>query len=135
MRVMILAKSTPETENAVPNVEPGGESFNAMARFTKELTDAGVLLGAGRLQPSGRGARLRFERNRKRVIDGPFIEAKELVAGYWIWQVESLEGAIEWLKRAPFEDGQELEIRPIYDWDLPTTAASGTAHAALESRR
>jgi hypothetical protein len=135
MRVMILAKSTPETENAEPNAEPNAEGFQAMARFTQQLMDADILLGAGRLQPSGKGARLRFERNRRRVIDGPFIEAKELVAGYWIWQVGSLEEAIEWLKRAPFDDGQELEIRPIYDWDLPATAASGTADAPVESRR
>jgi hypothetical protein len=110
MRVMVLAKSTPETEN----IEHGDHGFEAMARFTEELVRAGVLLGADALQPSSRGARVRFEGPRRTVIDGPFTEAKELVAGYWLWQVRSLDEAIEWLKRAPFEDGAELEIRPIH---------------------
>jgi hypothetical protein len=113
MRVMILAKSTPETENAERN--PEGQGFEAMGRFTKELVDAGILLASDALQPSAKGARVRFEGKRRTVIDGPFMEAKELVAGFWIWQVGSLDEAIDWVKRAPFGDGQELEIRPILD--------------------
>lgn len=110
MRVIILAKSTPETENA----DHGQEGFEAMARFTEELVNAGVLLADGALQPSSKGARVRFEGSNRTVVDGPFTEAKELVAGYWIWQVRSLDEAIEWLKRAPMGGG-EFEIRPVFD--------------------
>ena len=112
MRVMILAKSTPETESAPPRQE----GWEAMARFSEELTNAGILLAADRLHPSSKGARVRFEGTNRTVIDGPFTEAKELVAGFWIWQVRSLDEAIEWLKRAPF-DGGEFEIRPVYEAD------------------
>ncbi len=110
MRVIVLAKSTPETENAQPR--QGG--WEAMARFTEELVNAGILLAADRLQPSSKAARVRFEGANRTVIDGPFTEAKELVAGFWLWQVRSLDEAIEWLKRAPFEGG-EFEIRPVYE--------------------
>jgi len=108
---MVLAKSTPETENA----ERDQTGFEAMGRFSEELVDAGILLAADALESSSKGARVRFEGTHRTVIDGPFTEAKELVAGFWIWQVRSLDEAIEWLKRAPFGDGQELEIRPIFD--------------------
>ena len=111
MRVMILAKTTPEGENAPPSQD----GWEPMARFSDELVKAGVLLASDRLQPSSNGARIRFEGTKRTVIDGPFTEAKELVAGFWIWQVRSLDEAIEWLKRAPFGDGQELEVRPIFD--------------------
>ncbi len=127
MRVMILAKSTPATENAGRNPE----GAQAMGRFHQELTDAGVLLAAGALQPSGKGVRVRFKGKDRHVMDGPFVESKELVAGYWIWQVASLDEAIEWLKRAPFGDGMELEVRPIFEPDeLPSVTsevATGTA--------
>jgi hypothetical protein len=114
MRVMILAKSTPDAEQAERG--HGGEGgFEAMGRFTKELVDAGVLLASDALQPSTKGARVRFAGKRRKVIDGPFTESKEIVAGYWIWKVRSLDEAIDWVKRAPFDDGQELEIRPIFD--------------------
>jgi hypothetical protein len=117
MRVMILAKSTPQTENA--GHDPDGAQ--AMGRFHQELVDAGILLAADALQPSGKGARVRFRGRDRHVIDGPFVESKELVAGYWIWQVASLDEAIEWVKRAPFADGQELEVRPIFEPDeLPS---------------
>ena len=110
MRVLILAKSTPESENA----PRGQEGFEAMARFTEELVNAGILLADGALQPSSNGARVRFEGSSRTVTDGPFTEAKELVAGYWIWQVRSLDEAIEWLKRAPMGGG-EFEIRPVFE--------------------
>lgn len=116
MRVMILAKTTPDAENAPPPPNPDG--FEAMGRFHDELTSAGVLLASGRLEPSTKAARLRFEREKRRVVDGPFVEAKEIVAGYWIWQVRSLDEAIEWLERAPFGEGTELEIRPIVEGDM-----------------
>lgn len=112
MRVMIFAKQTPETENETPN--PNG--YEAMAQFHEELASAGVLLASDRLEPSGKGARVRFERTQKTVVDGPFTESKELVAGFWIWQVRSLDEAIEWLKRAPFDEGMELEVRPIAEF-------------------
>jgi len=110
MRVMVLAKSTPETENA----ERDQTGFGAMGRFSEELVDAGILLAADALEASSKGARVRFEGTHRTVIDGPFTEAKELVAGFWIWQVRSLDEAIEWLKRAPFE-GTEVEIRQIFE--------------------
>ena len=112
MRVIILAKSSPETENMEP--KPDAEGIQAMTRFHDELAGAGVLLASGRLFPSSKGARVRFEGASQTVIDGPFSESKELVAGYWIWQVRSLDEAIEWLKRAPFGGG-EFEIRQVYE--------------------
>ena len=107
---MVLAKSNPEAEA----MEHDGDGMEAMGRFSEELVAAGVLLAAGRLHPSSKGARVRFEGSSRTVIDGPFTEAKELVAGYWIWQVRTLDEAIEWLKRAPF-DGGEFEIRQEYE--------------------
>ena len=100
-------------------MEPTRNAMEAMSRFSQELADAGVLLASDRLLPSSMGARIRFDGSSRLVIDGPFVEAKELVAGYWIWQVGSLDEAVEWLKRAPF-DGGEFEIRQIMDW--PTSA-------------
>jgi hypothetical protein len=111
MRVMIFAKSTPEREQQ-PH---GSEGMEDMARFTEELVAAGVLLGQGALEPSSKGTRVRFEGGRQSVIDGPFTESKELVAGYWLWQVRSLDEAVEWLKRAPFPEGMELELRPVME--------------------
>jgi hypothetical protein len=115
MRVMILAKTTPEAEAATaPSSDPA--TFEAIGRFHEELTNEGILLASGRLEPSSRGARVLFEREKRRVIDGPFVEAKEIVGGYWIWQVSSLDEALDWLKRAPF-DGGDFEVRPILDMD------------------
>ena len=112
MRVMIFAKSSPQTENAAPSAE----GWEPMAQFHRELADAGVLLGSERLQPSAKGVRVRFKGKDRHVMDGPFLESKELVAGYWLWQVDSLEEAVKWIKRAPFGDGTELEIRPIQEF-------------------
>lgn len=112
MRVLVLAKSSPESESRSAEHDP--HSMEAMGRFTEELVSAGVLLVSDALHPSSKGARVRFDGTSRTVIDGPFTEAKELVGGFWIWQVRSLDEAIEWLKRAPFEGG-EFEIRQIFD--------------------
>jgi hypothetical protein len=122
MRVMILAKSTPETESAERNAE--GQGFEAMGRFTKELVDAGILLASDALQPSAKGARVRFEGKRRTVIDGPFMEAKELVAGFWIWRrsmrrsigsserhsatARSWRFARSWMRRGSRPSGRDL---------------------------
>jgi len=113
VRVMILAKSSPESESKP--MDPTPAAMEAMGRFSQELADAGLLLASDRLLPSSMGARIRFDGSSRMVVDGPFVEAKELVAGYWIWQVSSLDEAISWLKRAPF-DGGEFEIRQIMEW-------------------
>jgi hypothetical protein len=86
-----------------------------MGKYNEELARAGVLLAAEGLHPSSRGKRVRFSGDQKTVIDGPFAETKELIAGYWIWQVRSTEEAVEWLKRAPFDGGAEVEIRPVFE--------------------
>jgi len=116
MRVMVFVKASAETE---AGVLPTEEEFAAMGRFNEELAKAGVLLAGDGLKPSSEGARVRFEGERRTVIDGPFTETKELVAGYWLWQVSSMEEAIEWAKRAPNPTGYEgeLEIRPVYEAD------------------
>jgi hypothetical protein len=114
MRVMVLVKGDPASE---AGDLPQEALVDAMTRFNEELANAGVLLAADGLHPSAKGARVRFEGTKRTVIDGPFAESKELVSGYWIWQVRSLDEAIEWLKRAPFDGGTEVEIRPIFESD------------------
>jgi hypothetical protein len=109
MRVLILAKEVERTEAAAP---PTPEAMAEYQKFNEELVKAGVVLGAGRLSPSSQGKRLRFDGKRRTVIDGPWAETKELVAGYWLWQVRSMDEALEWLKRAPY-DGGTFEIREI----------------------
>lgn len=118
MRVMIFAKSTAEAEQRPHDAD--AEGWQEMARFHQELEAAGVLVATGALTPSSEGVRVRFGNDETSVIDGPFTESKELVAGYWLWQVRSLEEAIEWLKRAPFRPGMELEVRPIVDMEMPS---------------
>jgi len=114
MRVMVIVKATSETEaGALP--DEGG--LTAMGTFNEDLVKAGVLLAGDGLQPSAGGVRVRFSGSERSVIDGPFSEAKELVAGYWIWQVRSMEEAVAWLKRAPFDGGAEVEIRPVFEAD------------------
>ncbi len=119
MRVMVLVKATPNSEAGMQpdRAEADRESFEAMGRFNEELVSAGVLLAADGLHPSSSGVRVRFNGGTRTVIDGPFTEAKELVAGYWIWQVRSMDEAVEWLKRAPFDGGAEVEIRRVYEPD------------------
>jgi hypothetical protein len=110
MRVMIFAKTAPEYEG---RAREGGESMEEMNRFHEDLTKAGVLLSSGSLAPSADGAKVRFKGSGLTVTDGPFTEAKELVAGYWLWQVRSMDEAVGWLKKAPFPEGMELELRPV----------------------
>ena len=113
MRVLILAKEGNQTEAATP---PRPEAMAEYQKFNEELVKAGVVIGSGRLSPSSQGKRVRFDGKKRSVIDGPFAETKELVAGYWLWQVRSMDEAIEWLKRAPY-DGGTFEIRevPMYE--------------------
>ena len=112
MRVMVLVKSTPETEQAA---SPSEQAIAEMLEFNEELVNAGVMVDGDGLAPSANGARVRWEKGDIRVIDGPFTESKELVAGYWVWEVKSLEEAIEYAKRIPNTEGEdwEVEIRPF----------------------
>ncbi|GAA1286626.1 YciI family protein [Pseudonocardia aurantiaca] len=114
MRVMVIMKYDGQTENAAV---PTPEYMEAMRSFNEELVKAGVLLAGEGLHPSEKGARVRFEAGGTSVIDGPFTEAKELVAGFWLWQVGSLEEGIEWLKRCPMPDDSpaEIEIRQVFE--------------------
>src|SRR6266513_1399415 len=111
MRFMVLVKANKDSE---AGVLPDEKIISTMGKFNDELVKAGVMLAGEGLQPSSKGARVRFEGNKKTVIDGPFAETKELVAGFWLWQVKSKAEAIEWLKRAPFQEG-EVEIRQIFE--------------------
>jgi hypothetical protein len=114
MRFMVLVPGSPESE---AGEMPGTEILEAMTRYNEELVKAGVMLAADGLQPTSKGAKVRFNGGERTVIDGPFTEAKELVAGYWIWECASREEAIEWLKRAPFDGGVEVELRQIFEAD------------------
>ena len=114
MRFMVMVRATAETE---AGVKPSEALLAAMAKYNEELVKAGVMLDGMGLQPSAKGARVRFNGKKRTVIDGPFAEAKELVAGYWMIQVKSLDEAIEWVKRCPNPmDGEsEIEIRQVYE--------------------
>ena len=111
MRFMVLVKADQDSE---AGVLPSQELLAEMGRFNEELVKAGVMLAGEGLQASSKGARVKFSGNKPTVIDGPFAETKELVAGFWLWQVRSKEEAIEWLKRAPFREG-EVEIRQVFE--------------------
>jgi hypothetical protein len=112
MRFMVLVKASKESE---AGILPSRELLTEMGRFNEELVKAGVMLAGEGLHPSSKGARVRFEGKKRTVIDGPFPETKELVAGYWVWRVESKKEAIDWLKRAPFDGGVEVELRQIFE--------------------
>jgi hypothetical protein len=111
MRFMVLVKADKESESGAL---PDEKILTAMGKFNEELVKAGVMLAMDGLRDSSKGARVKFSKGKKTVTDGPFAETKELVAGFWLWQVKSKEEAIEWLKRAPFED-TEVEIRQVYE--------------------
>ena len=112
MRVMVLVKASKASE---AGQMPGEQMLRDMGNFNEELVKAGVMLAGDGLHPTSRAKRVRFSGSKRTVIDGPFAETKELVAGYWLWQVKSMDEAVEWLKRAPFEDGDEVEIRPVFE--------------------
>jgi hypothetical protein len=112
MRVMVFVKANKDSE---AGVMPSTELLTAMGKFNEELVKAGVLLDANGLHASKKGKRVKFSGQQRTVIDGPFAETKELIAGYWLWQVKSIEEAVEWLKRAPFDGGIEVEIRPVFE--------------------
>ena len=117
MRVMVLIKATEESE---AGVMPSQELLTQMGNFNEELVKAGVMLAGDGLHPSSKGARVAFSGSERKVIDGPFAETKELLAGYWVWQVKSLDEAIEWVKRIPNPDDgteAEVEIRPVFEPD------------------
>jgi len=114
VRVMVLIKATPESE---AGEMPSEQLLTEMLQFNEELVKAGVMLAGEGLHPSSKGARVRFSGDERTVIDGPFAETKELLAGYWVWQVKSLDEAIEWVKRIPNPDGTdgEVEIRQVFE--------------------
>ena len=111
MRVMVLVKADKDSE---AGVLPSEQLLTDMGKFNEELIKAGVMLAGEGLHPSSKGKRVRFSGGKKTVIDGPFSETKELVAGFWLWQVKSMDEAVEWIKRAPFED-TEIELRPVFE--------------------
>ena len=114
MRFMVLVLGNPESE---AGEMPATEMLRTMTKYNEELVKAGVMLAGDGLHPTSKGAKVRFDGRERTVIDGPFTEAKEIVAGYWIWECASREEAIEWLKRAPFDGGVEIELRPIFETD------------------
>lgn len=114
MKVMVLVKANAESE---AGAMPSQQCLEAMGHYNEELVKAGIMLAGEGLHPSQRGARVRFDGGQRTVIDGPFAETKELIAGFWLWQVRSLEEAIEWLKRAPFDGGDEVELRPVFEME------------------
>ena len=113
MRVMVIVKATKESE---AGVLPSAELLTAMGKYNEELIKAGVMLAGEGLHPSSKGKRVRFSGANRTVVDGPFAETKELVAGFWLWQVKSIEEAVEWAKRCPnpMNEDSDLEIRPVF---------------------
>src|SRR5690242_16999071 len=117
MRVMVIVKASKESE---AGIMPSQELFTEMGKFNEELVKAGIMLEAAGLQPSSKGKRVKFSGGKRIVTDGPFAETRELAAGFWLWKVKSIDEAVEWLKRAPFDvdnlqDEGEVEIRPLYE--------------------
>jgi hypothetical protein len=112
MRVMVIVKADKDSE---AGVLPDKKILTEMGKFNEELVKAGVMLAGEGLHPSSKGKRVKFSGEKRTVIDGPFTEAKELIAGFWLWQVKSMEEAVEWLKRAPFDGGTEIEIRQVFE--------------------
>src|SRR5438270_6918766 len=112
MRVMVIVKANNESE---AGQMPNEKILRDMGKFNEELVKAGVMLAADGLHPSSKGKRVRFSGADRTVVDGPFAETKELIAGFWQWKVKSMDDAVEWLKRAPFGGGTEVEIRPIFE--------------------
>ena len=116
MRVMVIVKASKESE---AGKMPGKELLTAMGNFNEQLVKAGVMLAGEGLHPSSKGKRVHFSGSKRTVIDGPFAETKELIAGFWLWQVKSMEEALEWVKRCPnpMESDSDIEIRPVFEMD------------------
>ena len=112
MRVIVFVKASKESE---AGQMPTTEILEAMGKYNEQLVKAGVMLAGEGLHPSSKGKRVKFSGSQRTVIDGPFAETKELIAGYWLWKVKSMDDAVEWLKKAPFGGGTEIEIRPIFE--------------------
>jgi len=112
MRVMVIVKASAESE---AGEMPTEELLAEMGNYNEELVNAGLMLAGEGLHPTSKGVRVRFDGDKRTVTDGPFVETKELIAGFWLWQVDSMDHAIEWLKRAPFDGGTEIEVRPVFE--------------------
>jgi hypothetical protein len=112
MRCMVIVKASKDSE---AGILPSTELLTNMGKFNEELVKAGVLLAGEGLHPSSKGKRITFTGGKPTITDGPFAETRELVAGFWLWQVRSIEEAVEWLKRSPFGPGAEVEIRPVFE--------------------
>ncbi len=133
MRFMVIVKATEQSE---AGILPSPEILAAMGKYNEELVKAGVLLAGEGLHPSSKGVRVRFAGSTRTVIDGPFAETKELIAGFWLIQVTSTEEAIEWVKRAPFDGGTEIESRPVFETaDFAPSDPTGELRAAEERLR
>jgi hypothetical protein len=136
MKVMVFVKANSDSE---AGKMPSAEEFRAMGHFNEELVKAGVMLAGEGLQPSSKGKRVRCAGKERTVVDGPFTETKELVAGFWIWQVKSIEEAVEWVRRSPFQEGV-IELRPIFGPEdfgdaLPADVAAQEARLRAEAAR
>lgn len=112
MRVMVLVKASPESE---AGVMPSTELLTAMGQYNEELVNAGIMLAGEGLHPTSKAKRIRFSGPERKVLDGPFAETKELLAGYWMWQVKDMAEAVAWLKKAPFDGDTEIELRPVFE--------------------
>jgi len=135
MRYMVIVKATEESEQGI-FPDDAGKMFEEMNKFNEQLVKAGIMLAGEGLQPSSKGMRLKFDGDKRTVTDGPFAETKELIAGYWLLEVKSREEVLEWMKRAPFDGGTELEIRAIYGPDdFPEGAMPDSVRDAEERMR
>ncbi|HWJ22318.1 MAG TPA: YciI family protein [Gemmatimonadaceae bacterium] len=133
MRVMVIVKANEDSE---AGVLPDQKILTAMGKYNEELVKAGVMLAGEGLQPSSKGKRIRFSGDKRTVTDGPFAETKELIAGFWLWQVRSMDEAVEWLKRAPFDGGTEIELRQVFETeDFAPSDPTGELRAAEERLR
>jgi hypothetical protein len=114
MRVMVVVKAD---KNSEAGIMPSEKILAEMGKYNEELVKAGIMLAAEGLHPTRKGKRIKFSGSQRTITDGPFTETKELIAGFWLWQVRSMDEAVEWLKRAPFDGGTEVEIRPVFEAD------------------
>ena len=112
MRVMVIVKASKESE---AGVMPNTKMLADMGKYNEQLANAGIMLAGEGLHPTSKAKRVRFSGSERTIIDGPFAETKELIAGFWLWKVKSLDEAVEWLKKAPFDGGTEIELRPIFE--------------------